>query len=287
MIKPLFGILVVLSISLLIALAGSQGSVSTGSLPLFFVCACVGFILHWLVFIPGFVYQTEHYFDLTGSLSYIAAILLAISTHPYLDLRGSVISAFILIWAARLGTFLFLRVKKDGKDSRFDEIKTRFFRFMFTWTLGGAWVFITMAAGLAAITSTNQTPIGIFFYAGIVLWIFGFTIEVIADRQKRAFRSDTTNKGRFITSGLWSMSRHPNYFGEIILWIGISVMAFPALVGWQYLTLISPLFVVFLLIKVSGVKLLEESGLKRWGNDSDYQEYLAKTPVLMPSIRRS
>ncbi len=287
MIKPLFGIFVVLLISLLIAMAGSAGSVSAGSVPLFFLCACVGFFLHWLLFIPGYIYQTEHYFDLTGSLSYIAAMALAIVSYPNLDLRGTVIAIFILIWAARLGSFLFLRVKRDGRDSRFDEIKTRFFRYLFTWTLGGAWVFITMAAGLAAITSTTQTPVGILFYAGAALWISGFAFEVIADRQKSVFRNIPANKGKFITSGLWSISRHPNYFGEIVLWIGISVMALPALQGWQYATLISPLFVILLLIKVSGVKLLEASGQKRWGDDAAYQDYLARTPVLIPLPKRS
>lgn len=286
MIKPLIGIVVVLLISLPLALAGSQASVSNGSLPLFFLCASVGFILHWLMFIPAYIYQTEHYFDLTGSLSYIAAISMAIISHPGLDLRGTIIALFILIWAARLGSFLFMRVKRDGKDSRFDVIKTKFFRYLFTWTLGGAWVFITMAAGLAAITSANQIEIGIVFYLGAALWLSGFAVEVVADRQKSIFRSNPDNKSKFISSGLWSVSRHPNYFGEIVLWIGISVMAFPALSGWQFATLISPIFVIFLLIKVSGVRLLEESGQERWGENEDYRKYVERTPVLIPAIRR-
>jgi steroid 5-alpha reductase family enzyme len=286
MIKPLIGIVVVLLISLPLALAGSQASVSNGSLPLFFLCASVGFILHWLMFIPAYIYQTEHYFDLTGSLSYIAAISMAIISHPGLDLRGTIIALFILIWAARLGSFLFMRVKRDGKDSRFDVIKTKFFRYLFTWTLGGAWVFITMAAGLAAITSAIQIKIGIVFYLGAALWLSGFAVEVVADRQKSIFRSNPDNKSKFISSGLWSVSRHPNYFGEIVLWIGISVMAFPALSGWQFATLISPIFVIFLLIKVSGVRLLEESGQERWGENEDYRKYVERTPVLIPAIRR-
>jgi steroid 5-alpha reductase family enzyme len=286
MIKPLIGIVVVLLISLPLALAGSQASVSNGSLPLFFLCASVGFILHWLMFIPAYIYQTEHYFDLTGSLSYIAAISMAIISHPGLDLRGTIIALFILIWAARLGSFLFMRVKRDGKDSRFDVIKTKFFRYLFTWTLGGAWVFITMAAGLAAITSAIQIEIGIVFYLGAALWLSGFAVEVVADRQKSIFRSNPDNKSKFISSGLWSVSRHPNYFGEIVLWIGISVMAFPALSGWQFATLISPIFVIFLLIKVSGVRLLEESGQERWGENEDYRKYVERTPVLIPAIRR-
>ena len=121
-----------------------------------------------------------------------------------------------------------------------------------------------------------------FFYAGIALWVLGFGIEIAADRQKANFRRNAQNKEKFITVGLWSLSRHPNYFGEIVLWLGIAVVALPALVGWQYVTLISPIFVAFLLIKVSGVKLLEKSGMERWGEDPAYRNYVASTPSLVP-----
>lgn len=284
MIKPLIGILVILAISSAIALAGSQSSIEAEGLPLFLICASVGFILHWVIFVPSFIFQTEHYFDLTGSISYISTIVVAYVFHPNMDTRSLVVCALIAIWAIRLGSFLFLRVKRDGKDRRFDEIKTKFFRYLFTWTLGGAWVFITMAAGLAVITSANQVALDGFFYAGVVLWILGFAIEVVADSQKSKFRKNSQNKGKFITVGLWSISRHPNYFGEIMLWLGIAMVALPTLVGWQYVTLISPIFVALLLIKVSGVKLLEESGMKRWGNDPAYKNYVASTPSLVPFI---
>ncbi|MDG2249725.1 MAG: DUF1295 domain-containing protein [Gammaproteobacteria bacterium] len=287
MLKSIIAIVVVLFISGGLAVAGSQGSVYVPRVPLFAICASIGFVLHWLVFIPGFIYQTEHYFDLTGSISYIASVTVAAVLHPNLDLRGLIICVLIFIWAARLGSFLFIRVKKAGQDRRFTEMKTRFWRYLLTWTLGGAWVFITTAAGLAAITSMTQRPLGIWIILGILLWTTGFSIEVIADRQKTRFRKDPENSENFITTGLWNYSRHPNYFGEIILWLGIAVIAFPTLVGWQFLTLISPFFVTFLLIKISGVRLLEEGGLKRWGDDPVYQKYLATTSVLVPLPKRS
>ena len=283
MIKPIIGILIVLTISAGIGLAGSQGSaVVDGGASLFLICASVGFILHWLVFVPSFIYQTEHYFDLTGSISYIAAVGVAVALHPNMGTRGLVICVLIAIWAARLGSFLFRRVKKDGKDRRFDQIKKKFFRYMFTWTLGGAWVFITMAAGLAAITSIDQIPLDGAFYFGLIVWIFGFVMEVIADWQKSQFRSKPENKEKFINRGLWAISRHPNYFGEILLWVGITVMALPTLVGWQFVTLISPFFVTLLLTRVSGVNLLEKSAMERWSDDPAYHEYVASTPVLVP-----
>ena len=158
--------------------------------------------------------------------------------HPLLDLRGLIICILISIWAARLGSFLFMRVKRAGKDRRFDEMKKRFWRYLITFTLGGAWVFITMAAGLAAITSMSPRPLGIWLAIGMLLWVVGFAIEVIADQQKTKFRKNPDNAEKFITTGLWAYSRHPNYFGEIVLWLGIGIIALPTLVGWQYMTLI-------------------------------------------------
>jgi steroid 5-alpha reductase family enzyme len=201
-----------------------------------------------------------------------------------MDARGTLLCFMVAIWSARLGTFLFLRVKRAGQDRRFNEIKKKFFRFAFTWTLGGGWVFITMAAALAAITSEQQQSLGILAYLGTLVWLVGFGIEVVADRQKTNFRKDPANAEQFITTGLWSKSRHPNYFGEIVLWFGVALIALPALSGWQLVTLISPLFVTFLLIKVSGVRMLEEGAQKRWGEDPIYQQYVASTPVLVPKL---
>lgn len=282
--KTIIGILTILLISAIVAFAGSQGSVAISTIPLFAICASVGFILHWAVFIPSYLLQTEHYFDLTGALSYISTITLAAYLHPLLDLRGLIICVLISIWAVRLGSFLFMRIKRAGQDRRFIESKTRFWQFLYIWTMGGAWVFITMAAGLAAITSMTQRPLGIFAIAGVFLWLVGFSIEVVADRQKTKFRELPENADHFITSGLWSYSRHPNYFGEILLWLGITVIALPTLVGWQYVTLISPIFVALLLIKVSGVRLLEADAKDRWGSDPNYQYYVNNTPVLVPFI---
>ncbi len=283
-IKPLVGIMVVLLFSAGIAWAGSQGSIEFAGLPLFFICACIGFLLHWVVFVPSFLFQTEHYFDLTGALSYLATLGFAYAAHPEMQARGILLSLMIALWAARLGSFLFLRVKQAGQDRRFNLIKTRFFRFLFTWTLGGAWVFITMAAALAAFTTATDRGIDSFFVIGTLLWITGFTLEVVADLQKSRFRADPANKDKFITSGLWSRSRHPNYFGEILLWFGIAVIAIPVLAGWQLLTLISPVFVAMLLTRISGVNLLEASGKERWGSDPAYQHYVANTPALIPRI---
>ena len=274
-------------ISLVIALslinAGSQGSIIVNELPLFAICAPIGFLLHWTFFIPSYALKTDHYFDLIGSTSYIATVITAAMLSPSLDMRGMIISGMIIIWAIRLGLFLFTRIKQDGKDVRLDVIKTKFIRFLNLWTLGGLWVLVTMGAGLAAITSTISLEIGIIGYIGIALWVFGFMIEIMADSQKRQFRKDPNNKGRFISTGVWSWSQHPNYFGEITLWFGIALLAYPVLSGWQLATLISPVFVYLLLTKVSGINLLDEIAQERWGSDPEYLDYTRKTSKLILS----
>jgi len=282
MLRSIIGIAVAVTLSMLIAIAGSNNSTLFDGMPIFMLCASVGFVLHWLGFIPAYLFQTEHYFDLIGSISYVATVALAFILMPSFDARGLVVATLICVWAVRLGSFLFIRVKKAGQDRRFTQIKTKFFRFLLTWTLGGTWVFITMASGLAAMTSQSQSPIDAFLIIGAAMWALGFVIEVIADRQKTRFRKDPANADKFISSGLWSISRHPNYLGEIILWIGIAVMALPVLSGWQWVTLISPIFVSFLLLKVSGVPLLENNAESRWGDDPEFRQYKARTPSLIP-----
>ena len=268
-------------IGLLIAVAGSDGSETYNGMSLFIICASVSFVLHWIIFIPSFAFQTEHYFDLTGSISYLSAVALAFYLNPSVDPRDVLIGLLIVVWAVRLGSFLFMRVKQDGKDDRFTIMKTQFHWFLMTWTLGGLWVFLTMAAGLAAITSNTTQPFGLMAYLGLALWIFGFSIEVIADRQKRVFKKNQQKDKEFITSGLWAWSRHPNYFGEITLWIGLTLIALPVLSGWQLVTLISPVFVYILLTKISGIPLLENRGMKKWGSDPEYIDYVNRTPALI------
>ena len=274
--------LVVLSLSLLIATAANQGSVSISDIPLFGFAVALTFIIQWIVFIPSFLNKTEHFFDLTGSLTFISVVLITLMLIPEIYLRDIVIALLVVTWATRLGSFLFLRVRKDGGDGRFTIMKTKFWWFLMTWNIQGMWVFLSLAAGLAAMTSAEKVEVDIFLIVGLVVWVLGFSIEVISDGQKSKFRSKTENKDKFITSGIWSWSRHPNYFGEILLWCGITIIALPVLQGWQFITLISPIFIIILLTQISGVRLLELRGKKKWGENEEYRKYLRNTSVLIP-----
>ena len=247
----------------------------------------MAFVIQWIAYIPAFLFKTEKFYDLTGSLTYIGTILFALyASGSFQNLRfGSILVGLaIIIWAIRLGSFLFMRINKDKKDGRFDSIKTSFSQFFMTWTLQGMWVFICSSAALIAIANPSGVPINIVFILGLLMFVFGFAIEVIADNQKSAFRSISKNKDSFINEGLWARSRHPNYFGEITLWTGITVMGISTFEGMNYLAIFSPIFSYLLLVYVSGVRLLELRGKKKWGHLKDYQDYQKNTPKLIPRI---
>jgi len=240
------------------------------------------FLVHLLIFVPSYFFQTEKFFDLTGTISYISSVLFIFfksNTVESINLGSLALSTFIIIWSLRLGIFLFLRIKKAGKDRRFNEIKKSFSWFFMTFSVSGMWVTICSICALTGIAN------GIIFSTttiiGIIIFIIGFTIEIIADSQKTKFRANDDNKDKFITSGLWKYSRHPNYLGEIILWLGISLISFSSLEGFQYITLISPIFTYLLLVNVSGINFLDKSGDKKWGMLESYKKYKEKTPRLI------
>ena len=235
------------------------------------------------MFVPSNILKTEKYYDITGTISFIAVISFAyLSNNNYYNTRASILFFIILIWTLRLGFFLFYRILKAGEDQRFSELKKRTLSFMVPWTLSALWVFITSSPALIAIMSKEYINVDIYLILGLCLWILGFIIENIADYQKIKF--NISNKGKFINIGLWSVSRHPNYFGEIILWLGVSIIAFPVLSGFQYVTLVSPFFVYLLLTKVSGINLLEEKSDIKWAEDEEYQNYKDTTPILVPFL---
>ncbi|MDJ0768948.1 MAG: DUF1295 domain-containing protein [Ilumatobacter sp.] len=276
------GILASVVIGALVALAGSDGSVDVGSVPVFALCGLLSFVVNWVVFVPSNIAKTEHYFDLTGSATYLTLVVVAVALSDDLDTRAVVVALMVAVWALRLGSFLFMRVRRAGKDGRFDAIKQDPLQFLMTWSLQGLWVLLTVACALAVITGEERESFGAFAVVGAIIWVAGFAIEVVADRQKSAFKADPANEGRFITTGLWAWSRHPNYFGEITLWTGIAVMALPVLSGWRWVVLISPVFVTLLLTRVSGIPMLERRAAKRWGDDEAFQTYTRTTPVLIP-----
>lgn len=283
--KALVAIPVVLLAGLGFAVAGSHGvpEASLGWSPVM-ASVFLAFALQWIAFIPAYLKRTERFFDLTGSVSYVLATGLVLVMSRAYDARAIVLGTMVFAWAIRLGYFLFTRIHKSGKDDRFDSIKTCFIRFLAAWTLQGLWITFTSAAAWAAIASGRREPLGMIAAIGALLWLAGFFFEVVADHQKSQFKANPKNQGKFIQSGLWARSRHPNYFGEIVLWTGVAIIATPVLQGWQWITVSSPILVTFLLTRVSGIPLLEKRADEKWGDQEAYKAYKRKTPVLVPRL---
>ena len=242
------------------------------------------FAIQIIVFIPSFIFRTEHYYDLTGGITYISTVVIALilkNSYQGIDLISLLLGSMVIIWATRLSSFLFLRVKKSGEDVRFKKIKHSFSWFLMTFMLQGMWVFMCIFPALIVISSFNS-EINNYAIVGSIVWLFGFLFEIIADNQKSNFNK--FNKGEFISNGLWSITRHPNYFGEFILWLGITIASLGYIDNYKYVLLLTPIFVYLLLTRVSGVNLLEEIGEKRWGNSKEYQKYKEKTPLFFPKL---
>ncbi len=247
----------------------------------------LAYVIHWIAYIPAYVFQTEKFYDLTGSITYLSVIwFVFLSTYQSISLNfGNLILVLLIsIWTIRLGLFLFIRIHKAGEDKRFRTIKTSASQFFMTFTLSGLWVTLCSMCSLVAISSPEGLVMNALTYFGIILFLIGFGIEIVADNQKTAFRSIEANKDSFITSGLWSKSRHPNYFGEVLLWFAIAVISFSSLEGLQLITLISPVFTYILLVYVSGVRMLEDMNDKKWANDDQYKSYKENTPMLFPKL---
>ena len=286
--RDILGSFVSVAVAIVFAWAGAQNGPTILGFPALLFIVSIGFLIHWVIFIPSYLMRTEKFYDITGTIAYLAMISTSVyvvtSTAGALAFRSKVVVVMVIVWAMRLGLFLFIRVLKVGEDSRFEDAKNSFVTFLMFFNISGLWVFLTTANALTLILNNSDLFGDFQFFVGLTIWIIGFSFEVIADEQKRRFRKKTENQGMFIVSGLWSISRHPNYFGEILIWTGMAIISLPVLSGWQYATLISPIFVTLLLTRISGVNLLEESADKKWGHLDNYQDYKKNTAVLVPFI---
>ena len=287
MISVLIIILTILIPSTL-SLFTSDNSISINGYPVLLYCVLISFTIHLIIFIPSAIMKNEKFYDFTGMIAYLSIIIFAIQQKYIqihsIDIYSLVLSLLISIWTLRLGIFLFYRVLKVGEDIRFKDVKNNALKFFVWFSISSLWVSLTTMAAMNVVTSKNYNKDFTLLCIGTIIWIIGFLFEIISDYQKIKFKNNASNKNKFIDSGLWSISRHPNYFGEIILWIGIYIITLPSSSGLEHLGIISPLFVIVLLNKVSGINLLEASADKRWGSSKEYQKYKKITPKLIPKL---
>ena len=284
--KNIITIAVFLICIALVNIAGQNIELEIRGMNAFTFVLIVAVVIQVIFFIPSFLLKTEKYYDLVGSLTYVTTISLAYFSVDNKTTIDSIIYIYVMIWASRLGIYLFRRVQKDGKDIRFEKAKTHFFWFLQYWIGQALWVALTACAALVAILSPEDDTLPVLAMVGMALWLTGFTIESISDYQKRVFRKENNPSQSFIHTGLWARSRHPNYFGEITLWTGIAVIALNTLTGVEYITLISPVFVYILLTRMSGINLLERIADERYGELEEYQRYKRNTPVLFPKLSK-
>ena len=280
----------VLIITSFIVIAVDENSVSLNdySAVLYSAAICLG--IQWLAWIPASLAKSERYYDLTGGLTYLTVVgftLWAGSQSESPSARELIVSILVVIWALRLSSFLYLRIHRAGKDGRFDRLKTSPIRFLVPWTIQGLWVFLTMIVVIVINSQAESAPeLGIWDAIGLLMWLLGFSIEVIADNQKSAFNTNSENQGKWIDSGLWSYSRHPNYLGEIMLWTGIACFGISCLSGLERVAWVSPIFIYLLLTKISGVPILDRRGLEKWGDQPEYHKYRENTPTFLPRLTR-
>ena len=285
-IKNIIAITVFLICIGLINVVGQNIEIEIIGMNAFTFILIIAVLLQAIFFIPSFLLKTEKYYDLVGSLTYITTISLAYFSVENKTMIDSIIYFYVMVWASRLGIYLFRRVRNDGKDVRFEKAKTHFFWFLQYWMGQALWVSLTACAAIIAILSPEEDTLPVLAMVGMALWLSGFAIESISDYQKRVFRKENNPSEAFIHTGLWARSRHPNYFGEITLWTGIAVIALNTLTGIEYVTLISPVFVYILLTRMSGVNLLERIADERYGHLEEYQRYKRNTPVLVPKLSK-
>jgi len=246
--------------------------------------AALDFGIQWSLWIVASFYQTEKFFDLAGSCTSIFLTLQSLRWQRKVTLRQLVQSGCVTVWALRLGLYLFHRIIQDGKDIRFNQVRGNPRLFWIFWTAQGLWVWLTLLPTLILNTSTKEEKLTWKDYLGWSLWLVGFILEVTADRQKSQFRAEPANKGKWISSGLWSLCQHPNYLGEILMWSSLFLPASSVMSGHQYWSVVSPLFVAYFVTRVSGIPMLERQGLKKWGHLTEYQKYRENTAVLIPYI---
>ena len=280
----------VLIITSLIVIAVDDNSVSLNGYSAVHYSAAICLGIQWLAWIPASLAKSERFYDLTGGLTYLTVVgftLWAGSQSESPSARELIVSLLVVIWALRLSSFLYLRIHRAGKDGRFDRLKTSPIRFLVPWTIQGLWVFLTMIVVIVINSQVDSAPeLGIWDAIGLLMWLLGFSIEVIADNQKSAFNANSENQGKWIDSGLWSYSRHPNYLGEIMLWTGITCFGISCFSGLERVAWVSPIFIYLLLTKISGVPILDRRGLEKWGNQPEYHKYRENTPTLLPRLVR-
>ena len=281
----LFTVLCCLGLFGLSAAVGGHSHASLGGLPAVVLAMLIAVGLQWLAFVPAYLLSSERFYDLVGTSTFLLMAGLGLwvaHANGQAGVHHFLIALAVGLWSLRLVTFLTRRIHETGKDGRFDEIKHSFPRFLMAWTAQAMWIFTTSFAMIILLTSKRPFVLDAWVVIGLCIWAVGWTIEVVADQQKKRFRLRNASGERWIDEGLWAYARHPNYFGEILLWTGLFIAGLGHYEGLQWLAICSPVFVYGLLTRGSGVPLLQERALAKWGHLEEFAAYQRRTNLLIP-----
>ncbi|MBD3282195.1 MAG: DUF1295 domain-containing protein [Candidatus Portnoybacteria bacterium] len=250
-----------------------------------FFLLIVSFVIQTIFFIPAFILKTDKFTDLAYALTFVilGSLMLGLNN---IFLGKIIVFLMIFLWAARLGVYLFIRINKIKRDKRFDNIRNNFVKFGSFWLLQGVSVWVIMLSSLIYF-SLDSIIINMISWIGFIVWLIGLIVESISDYQKFKFVNNSSNRGKWIDEGLWKYSRHPNYFGEILIWIGIYLFVLPSLSDINiWIGLVSPVYIIILLLFVSGIPKAEEAADKRWGDNEKYLKYKKRTSILIPFFKK-
>ena len=262
----------------------SLDSLSVNGIPLVYIFVFTILFLNSLFFIHSYFFKTDIFFDLTGSISFISIGILSLILIPDVDGNQILIFFLLIFWALRLGPYLFIRRLGSGVDERLGEYFKTPLSLYFLWIMNSLWVFMTSISMIIIFSSKENYNFGLVQWLGLLIWILGFIIEVVSDSQKSKFNKK--NKGKFINIGLWKYIRHPNYLGEIIIWLGIFVISISYINSiFASLSVLSPIFVFVLLRFLTGVPQLEVRGDEKWGKQKEYINYKKETGIIFPKFK--
>ncbi len=235
-------------------------------------------LVNVIAYLWAYKKQSDHLTDISYSLSFIALVVSLVLIRGHTSWQHLLLTGMVVMWGLRLGGFLFYRINKMGKDDRFDSFRGSWVGFLKFFLLQSISIWIIALPAIIFI----QVPDLKVSMAGLGIWLIGFIIETVADTQKFLFKEK--HPDRYMDSGIYSIIRHPNYLGEILCWLGIWIYVVPSIIGWQWLSMISPIWIVFLLVKISGIPLLEKKGKRKYGGDPAYIHYMNDTHKLIPGV---
>ena len=282
--KHLISFLIILLVIIFLTYILSIDTLSINEIPIVYLFTSSILILNSTFFLHSYIYKTDIFFDLVGSLSFLSIGVISLLLIPNIDANQILVFFLLLFWSLRLGPFLFIRRLGANNDERLEEFFKSPLSLYFLWSMNSLWVFFTSLSMIIIFSSPNENEFGLIQWLGLIVWVTGYVIEVISDSQKTKFNK--FNKGKFINIGLWKYIRHPNYLGEIIIWVGIFIISLNYIHSLtSFLSILSPIFVFLLLRFITGVPQLEARGKEKWGHLDEYNSYKEKTGLLFPKFK--